>query len=314
MSESIAVTGAGLIGRSWTIVFARAGFEVRLHDIAAEALEQARERISTSCADLHHAGLLNDPDATLERIRVESDLGSAVAGCAYVQECGPESVEAKRRIFVELDRLAPATAVLASSTSGIVASQFVDGLQHPQRCLVAHPVNPPSLVPLVEVVPAPATESDVLERATELLQRSGQVPIRIHQETAGFVLNRLQGALLNEALRLVGDGVVSVEAIDATVKHGLGLRWSFMGPFETIDLNAPGGVAEYGRRYGPLFDSIRPEGSGVPLWSEARLADVERQRRRQLPEAQLGPRQAWRDRRLMALVRHKRDADREYGD
>lgn len=314
MSEVIGITGAGLIGRAWAIVFARAGFAVRLHDVAAGALADARDRMRASCADLQAAGLLDDPDAVLDRVRIEPELAAAVADCAYVQECGPESEAAKRAIFAELDRLAPAGAILASSTSGIAASRFIDGLRHPGRCLVAHPVNPPSLVPLVEVVPAPQTDEASTGRAIDLLRRSGQAPIRVRRETAGFVLNRLQGALLNEALRLVADDVVSVEDLDATVKHGLGLRWSFMGPFETIDLNAPGGLIDYGQRYGPLYDSIRPEGAEPPLWSAERLAAVERQRRQRLPADRLAGRQAWRDRRLMALVRHKRESDRTLGE
>lgn len=313
MTDEIAVLGSGLIGCAWAIVFARAGYPVVLHDVAPEVLNRAPRRIRASCDDLEQAGLLSEAAAVAERIRTEPELDRAVAGATYVQECGPENEDIKRDIFAELDRLAPREAILASSTSGIAASRFIDRVSHPQRCLVAHPVNPPSLVPLVEVVPAPVTDDAVTDRAMALLRAVGQVPIRVRRETAGFVLNRLQGALLNEALRLVRDDVVSVADLDATVKHGLGLRWSFMGPLETIDLNAPGGLVDYGQRYGPLYDSIRPEGSEPPLWSPALLAEIERQRRQEQPEDELGSRQAWRDRRLMALVRHKRDADEQFG-
>lgn len=122
---------------------------------------------------------------------------------------------------------------------------------------------------------------------------------------AGFVLNRLQGALLNEALRLFRDGVVSAEDLDKTMKHGLGLRWSFMGPFETIDLNAPAGIADYGKRYGPLYRDIDRERGQEDPWLDATLEALDEQRRALLPTHELGERQAWRDRRLMALLAHQ---------
>ena len=134
-------------------------------------------------------------------------------------------------------------AVLASSTSGIPASAFTEGLAGRARCLVAHPVNPPYLVPLVELCPAPWTDAAVVSRTRALMTSAGQVPATVNKEMDGFALNRLQGALLAEAFRLVADDVISPTDLDALVKHGLGLRWSFMGPLETIDLNAPGGLA-----------------------------------------------------------------------
>src|SRR5690606_10729784 len=132
----------------------------------------------------------------------------------------------------------PAT-VLASSTSSIPASAFTEDLPGRHRCLVAHPVNPPYLIPVVELCGAPSTDAKVVEQARALMDEVKQKPVTVHKELEGFVLNRLQGALLREAFRLVQSGCVSVEDLDATVKDGLGLRWSFMGPFETIDLNAP---------------------------------------------------------------------------
>lgn len=302
----IAVIGAGLIGRAWSIVFARAGFTVALWDPVPAAVPAARDFIAARLPELAEAGLLADPPAAvLARLHPAASLAEAVAEAAHVQENGPERVEDKRALFAELDRLAPPAAILASSTSGIPASAFTETLAGRARCLVAHPVNPPYLVPLVELCPAPWTAPETVAATRALMERAGQVPVTVKQEREGFVLNRLQGALLAEAFRLLEQDAISPEDLDATIKHGLGLRWSFMGPLETIDLNAPGGLAEYCARFGGLYSRMQRE--MTPLdWSEALVARLEAARRAVLPADRLGERTAWRDRRLMALAAHKR--------
>lgn len=302
----IAVIGAGLIGRAWSIVFARAGFTVALWDPVPAAVPAARDFIAARLPELAEAGLLaGSPAAVLARLHPAASLAEAVAEAAHVQENGPERVEDKRALFAELDRLAPPAAILASSTSGIPASAFTETLAGRARCLVAHPVNPPYLVPLVELCPAPWTAPETVAATRALMERAGQVPVTVKQEREGFVLNRLQGALLAEAFRLLEQDAISPEDLDATIKHGLGLRWSFMGPLETIDLNAPGGLAEYCARFGGLYSRMQRE--MTPLdWSEALVARLEAARRAVLPADRLGERTAWRDRRLMALAAHKR--------
>ena len=306
--EKIAVIGAGLIGRSWAIVFARAGRHVSLHDSDPASLAANLAALDGSLADLHAAGLLAEPPATVRaRIGIAGSLEQALAGAAYVQENVLETEQAKREIFARMDAFASPATILASSTSTVPASVFSDGLAGRARCLVAHPVNPPFLVPLVELSPAPWTAPDVVERARRLQASVGQVPIVVKKEIQGFVLNRLQAALLAEAWRLYEDGYATAEDIDATVREGLGLRWSFMGPFETIDLNAPGGVVDYVSRYGALLNEI--QASQIPRrWNRESLARLEAERRKSLPANALAQRQAWRDRRLMALVAHKRAA------
>ncbi|MGM0826308.1 MAG: 3-hydroxyacyl-CoA dehydrogenase [Pseudomonadota bacterium] len=306
MTARIGIIGAGLIGRAWAIVFARSGMNVCLYDVDASALDQARDAIRQSLQDLQQVGLIEDVEVPLSLIQTESDLAHAMMGVEYVQECGPEDVAAKRRIYIELESVVAPDTVLASSTSGIAASRFTDHLKHPERCLVAHPVNPPYLIPLVEVAPSPATSEASVNRTMQLMEEAQQTPILVRKEIQGFILNRLQGALLNESLRLFRDGYVSAEDLDKTVKHGLGLRWSFMGPFETIDLNAPDGVVDYGDRYGPLYRDVdRQRGDDDP-WDVATLAALGQERREQLPSEGLAERQAWRDRRLMALMAHQR--------
>lgn len=304
--DRIAVVGAGLIGRAWAMVFARSGFSVALWDKVPGVAEASMGIIRERLADLLAAGLVKEtPEVIAARIQPAGTLGECVAGAVHVQENGPERLQPKQELFAELDRLCPPEVVLASSTSGIPASEFTGNLAGRGRCLVAHPVNPPYLVPLVELVGAPWTDPAVVTRTRALMERVGQVPVTAFKETKGFVLNRLQAALVAEAFRLVRDGVMSVEDVDRCVRDGLGLRWSFMGPFETIDLNAPGGVADYAGRFGPLMGGITQE--QAPYDYDAPTVErVTAERRAALDLARIEERSAWRDRRLMALVAHKR--------
>lgn len=301
----VAVIGAGLIGRAWSIVFARAGFEVALWDQFPQAVQPALDFIAERLPELRENGLLGDePAAVMARIRPAKTLAEALRDAVYVQENGPERLAVKIPLFAELDRLARPDAVLASSTSGIPASAFTEGLRGRARCLVAHPVNPPYLIPLVEICPAPWTNEATVARTREILTQAGQVPVTVKKEMDGFALNRLQGALLAEAFRLIADDAISPADLDALVKHGLGLRWSFMGPLETIDLNAPGGLADYCDRYGPLYAKMQEQ--MTPLeWDATLVGKLQDARRAELPANMQPVRQEWRDRRLMALLAHK---------
>jgi L-gulonate 3-dehydrogenase len=301
----VAVVGAGLIGRAWSIVFARAGFDVALWDPYPQQIEAALVFISERLPELEEVGLLKEPASIVaNRVRFAGTLAEAVAAAEHVQENGPERVDAKQALFAELDLVASADTVLASSTSGIPASAFTGGLAGRARCLVAHPVNPPYLIPLVELCPAPWTDPAVVSRTRALMTSAGQVPATVNKEMDGFALNRLQGALLAEAFRLIADDVISPADVDALVKHGLGLRWSFMGPLETIDLNAPGGLADYCERYGSLYAELQKQMT-PRVWDTALIDQLHSARRAELPANMQGVRQEWRDRRLMALLAHK---------
>ena len=247
MARTVSIIGCGLIGRAWTIVFARAGLEVRVWDADPAALASAMDRLQETCVE---AG--EDP-SILARVMLAADMQSALEGAEWVQESGPERIEIKRRIYADLDRLAAPETILASSSSALVASQFAEGLEGRRRILVAHPVNPPHVIPVVELCPSPDTAPEVMDRAEALMRDVEQVPVRLSREIDGFVLNRLQAVLLAEALSLVEQGIVSPEGLDDTVCHGLGRRWTLLGPLATINLNAPGGVADSLDRYGPTM-------------------------------------------------------------
>lgn len=301
----IAVVGAGLIGRAWSIVFARAGFDVALWDPDRRQVQAAIQFVGERLPELREAGLLKEPpELVVRRVHPAMHLAEALAGAQHVQENGPERVDDKRTLFAELDRLAGPDVVLASSSSGIRASAFTETLAGRARCLVAHPVNPPYLVPLVELCPAPWTDPAVVARTRALMTSAGQVPATVKKEMDGFALNRLQGALIAEAFRLIGDDVISPADLDALVKHGLGLRWSFMGPLETIDLNAPAGLRDYCNRYGPLYAELQKQMTPRE-WDAALIDKLETARRAELPMNMHSVRQEWRDRRLMALLAHK---------
>ncbi len=243
----------------------------------------------------------------MSRMEFVSALPDAVAGVDWVQENLPEVVDIKREVFALLDRHSPPGAVLASSTSAITSSRFTEALPGRARCLVAHPVNPPHLVPIVELCGAPWTSPETIARAMQVYADVGQVPIVVRRELDGFILNRLQGALLSEAMRLVGEGYVSAEDLDKTVRDGLGLRWSFMGPLATIELNAPGGVADYCARYGSFYRRLAEAPAAPTVWDAGNAALVAAALGKPPEAAELDARTRWRDRRLMALAAHKRD-------
>jgi L-gulonate 3-dehydrogenase len=302
---AVAIVGTGLIGRSWAIVFARAGWDVHITDRSAEQLANAPRLIRQGLDELAAHGLGNDPEAAAQRVSPSASIEEAVRGVDLVQENGPELPEIKRELFAELDRLVPASAVLASSSSAIVASRFTEDLAFRERCLVAHPVNPPHLVPLVELCGAPWTASDTMARARAIYESVGQVPIVLRKEVEGFVLNRLQGALLAEAFRLIGDGVVGPHDLDKTLKDGLGLRWSFMGPLETIELNAPGGIADYCARYGAFYRRLTADPAKPEVWDEHNIAAVVAAWGKTPDSEALAAKSAWRDSLLTALRAHK---------
>ncbi|MDX2205020.1 MAG: 3-hydroxyacyl-CoA dehydrogenase [Hyphomicrobiaceae bacterium] len=307
----IAIVGAGLIGRSWATVFAGHGFEVALFDVDEAAAHAAKAHILKELRELAAQGIVADDPMAGNRITVAKDLAAALSGAALAQESGPERLEAKQALFAEMDSLAGADAILASSTSFIMASRFTEGLKGRGRCLVAHPANPPHLVPIVELAPAPWTEASAVARARGIYEQAGQVPIVLRREEPGFVLNRLQAVLLAEAFRIVGAGIASPEDVDKTIRDGLGLRWAFMGPFETIELNAPGGIPDYCARYSAsLAETAGKTGSANPFSAETAAKIMAEWSGAQTPE-RIARLSAWRDTRLAALKAHKMQARRK---
>lgn len=301
----IGIVGAGLVGGGWTIVFARAGEQVRVYDAAADIRDRFMEIVAGQLDDLKTYDLVDEPAAILGRIIICDNLGEVVEGARFIQESVFEQTDVKTEISNAIGPLLSDGAIVGSSTSGIPSSAFTEHVVNRERFLVTHPVNPPYLAPIVEVVPAPWTAKDAIDGALALMTAVGQSPVLVRREVEGFILNRLQGVLLREAWDLYQEGYASAEDIDKTVSEGLGLRWSFMGPFETIDMNAPGGVADYAERLGPLYHSIQKSRTDPQPWSAELISAVDNERRAKLPMEKLAERRKWRDRRLMALAAHR---------
>ncbi len=304
---AIGVVGVGLIGRAWANVFARAGWDVRLWDPDAKALADAPALIEASLRDVARHGLAQDPAAAAKRLYLAASIEDAARGASFVQESGPERLDVKRDLFARLDAAAAPDAILATSSSFIVTSRFAADLQGRHRCLVAHPVNPPHVVPIVELSGADFTAPETVERARAIFEGVGQVPIVVRREIDGFVLNRMQAVLLSEAMRLVGEGYVSAEDLDKTIRDGLGLRWAFMGPFETIELNAPGGIPDYCARYGETLYRTSSAPVTPDVWGKENIAGAAASWGRAPSPEEILAKQRWRDDRLAALVAHKKE-------
>lgn len=299
----IAIVGTGIMGNSWAIVYARAGFRVSLYDREAGPRALATQKIRTALE--HSRPLLRDGDTVdgvLERITVSGELVDAVSGAQFVHECIEEKIDSKKAIFAELSKLAEPNAILASSTSSFPVSTFASELDNRERCIVVHPATPPHLLPVTEVCPAPFTDEDVTSAVFALLRECGQVPVLIKREIPSFVLNRLQGALIVEMFRCLNDDIISPADMDTIISEGFGLRWAFLGPFEAADLSSSGGVREYFERFGFIFNAIASDfGIAEPVVVPASIDKIERYVRERLPISAIASRAQWRDESIISL-------------
>jgi 3-hydroxyacyl-CoA dehydrogenase len=303
----VGIVGGGSIGAGFAIVFARAGHDVTLQDPDPARRDALLPDIGARLEELSGFGLIEEPAADIgARVTVTDALADAARNAVLIQECAPEKLELKKRLFSELDREVADDTVLATASSAIPVSRFTGDLPGRARCLVAHPANPPYLIPVIEIVPADFTNAAVADRAADFYRDCGMSPVRIRREVEGFAFNRLQGALMREAYCLVRDGVADVEDIDRLVRDGLGLRWSVTGPFETADLNVRGGIAAHAERMGPAYARMGAERGQHEPWTPELVARVSGERRAILPLDKWEDRVRWRDRALMALLSRRR--------
>jgi len=316
----IGIIGSGLIGKSWAMIFASVGYKVVLYDVEAAQVTRALDNINEELLEFEAAGTLRGTLPAAEQAKLISgtdSLAECVSGAKYVQECVPEVLELKRKVWGEIDKVVGKETILGTSTSCIVPSAISDFMEHRAQFIVAHPCNPPYHTPMVELVPAPWTSQDVQAGARQLMQEVGQGPVSLSREVPGFVLNRMQYALLNECWRLVRDGVVSAQDLDVVMKDGMGMRYAFMGPMETIHLNAEG-TQNYCDRYGQTIYNVSEDLGPIPTgWKQeteadkAEVAALEATMCSTVPLKELYKRRVWRDKRLAALAKLKRDMDRE---
>lgn len=293
------------------MVFARGGHEVVLWDQDPAQVDKALAHIARTLPDMEEAGLVTNARAAGERITAAQTLASAVAKADFIQENIVERAAPKQELFAEVEQRAPVDAIISSSTSAIMPSIIFGSLATRRRCLVSHPLNPPHLAPIVELCGGNFTDPEILDRTRVFMAGCDMVPIIVKREIEGFILNRLQLAVLNEAFRLIAEDYVTADDLDKTVTDGLALRWSFMGPIETIDLNAPNGVADYLERYGPTIRRVGESQSAAKPWPDDIADKLDAARRAAVPREKLAEATAWRDRRMMALSAHKQAQDKK---
>jgi len=315
MAGKVACIGAGNVGRAWAIVFARSGYDVALYDANPSVVEnQSLPAIAQSLKDLEQAGMIADAAAVLARISAAATLEDAVAGAVHIQESVREDAAIKRDLFIRIDAIAGPDALIASSTSAIPGSDFMGDVPGRARCLVAHPVNPPYLIPLVEICPSPWTAPDAVDRCYDFMKSVGQEPIRVNEEIAGFILNRLQFTLAGEALHLVGEGDCSGEDIDKVITAGLARRWAFIGPFEVGHLNATEGYKGFMTNLGEMVRTLAKDAKVDYPWDDALVDKIQGELIKRTPVADVPARQAWRDRHIMRLNKHLKQAAAEEQD
>jgi len=310
MKGTIACIGAGTVGSAWAAVFARAGYDVRLYDAAPGTVEDfALPRIARTLEDLAEARPCGEtPDTTLARIHPAGTLAEAVTGVIAVQESVREDLEIKRALFAEIGAAAPETALLMSSTSALPGSQFLRGVPNPPRALVAHPVNPPSHIPLVELCTTGDTSPDTIETARALFMAAGMEPVVLNKEIEGFLLNRLQYTLVAEAMHLVGEGYCTPEDIDRVLTSGLALRWASIGPFMTAHLNARDGFQGFVDQLGDMMKTMGREAKTAYDWPPELAAEIHARMAAQQPVETIPAAQAWRDGRILK-TRAMQEAD-----
>lgn len=296
---TVTVLGAGSIGVSFAILFACRGFDVAVYDPIEDALPRAADDLRERLKQLD----LNDTAVAEARVRFTTQLDDALAGATFVQECAPERVDLKQDLLAQAAARTADDVPLASASSAIVPSRLAEALDTSvaARILVGHPGNPPYLLPVIEVVPSAVTAETITRRVTEIYRSAGLRPVLVRREVEGFLFNRLQGALLREAYCLVRDGVAGVDDIDEVVRSGLGLRWSFIGPFETADLNTRGGIESHAAKMGPAYERMGAERGQHDPWTPDLIAEVTAQRRALLDLDDWDERVRWRDRQLIRM-------------
>ena len=309
--KAIGLIGAGTVGASWAAFFAVKGFKVNLFDVDSEKVRGGRRQALGQIQNLFEKNMTPagaTPEEIADRIIIVDSLAKAAGEAEYIQESAAENYTVKKEVFAALDRAALPEAILASSSSGLLMSEIQSAVKRPERCLIAHPFNPPHLVPLVELVPGGNTAPETVGRAREFFEGLGKIPVVLKRETPGHIANRLAAALWREAIDLVLKGVASVEDVDKALAAGPGLRWAFMGQHLIYHLGGgQGGLAAF-------IDHLAP---AMEMWwesladwkkfpEEARdqlLAGVEKE----IAGRDLGEVMRWRDEKLIEVIKAVRD-------
>nr|XP_015924932.1 lambda-crystallin homolog isoform X2 [Parasteatoda tepidariorum] len=303
----IAVVGSGLIGHSWAMLFASAGYNVTIYDRDSNVSLAALKTIEKELRELEANQLLRGNLSAEEQLkcitRTES-LEDCVKNSFFVQESVPENEELKKIVFQKLDQLATDDVILCSSTSCITPSKLSENMKHKTQVIVAHPCNPPYYVPVVEIIPTSVTKPEVLSKTVDLMKEIGQKPVVCKKEIYGAAINRMQYAIINECWRLVQDGVMSVEDVDAVMSEGLGMRYAFLGTFETCHLNA-NGMIDYCERSPRGIYNVSETFGPVPKMEGKFVEEIHQQLCEKISIHSLDAWRKWRNVRLAHIAKLK---------
>ncbi|MBV9347057.1 MAG: 3-hydroxyacyl-CoA dehydrogenase [Pseudolabrys sp.] len=302
MTKRIAVIGAGTIGASWAACFLARGFTVAAYDPSPAGEKFVRSFVDNAWGALEKLGLVT-AEADKTRLEFFSDPAAAARGAHFIQESGPEREDLKIELLATLDAAVPAEVVIASSSSGLLISRVSVECQHPQRCVIGHPFNPPHLIPLVEVVGGAKTSPAAIETAMDFYRKAGKHPIHIKKEVPAHVANRLQAALWREAIHLVNEGVVSVADVDAAIAYGPGLRWALMGPHLTFHLaGGEGGMAHFMDHLAEANQSWMDDLGSPKLTKDVQKKIIDGVAE-EAGKRTIADLRAWRDRKLIEILK-----------
>lgn len=309
--KTVSVVGTGVVGRSWIQVFIRAGCQARLYDKDPDQVEKALAWIEEDLEQDRKEGMISAEvmSARLSLISAHEQLSEALDGAGYVQESGPEILSEKNSIYTDINRAFNPDAMIGSSTSMLDITDITDGLEVAKRCIVAHPINPPHIIPLVEILAGKETDPEVITQAMEFLESVGQKPIRINFYIPGFVGTRIYAALLKEALSILESGAADVEAVDSAVRNGLGLRWALMGPVAVADANADGGVREYLTRFRHAAIDLMNNLSPTPSFSDDFIEELGKQTDAMVGDVPKDKIRRWRDKLIGKVIKFREEND-----
>jgi len=304
--ERVACVGAGLIGQGWATVFSSQGLEVIMQDRSEELLNESLKRIQMNLnfLEAHNLLLKGEAHGSIERITTTTHIPDAVSHADYVQESVPDNYDIKKRVFKEMDDAAPAHAILASSTSGLLMTEIQKVTTRPERCVLAHPMLPVHPIPAVEIVGGEQTAQETVAWTREFMASLGKAPIVLNREVPGYIVNRLQAALLREAIDLVDKGVASPEEVDTAFCRGIGLRDPLISPFLRIHLagnGIEGFIEHFSQSYRYRWETmetwtaIPPSAIGAIVKGMKDMAIVR--------EKSLGEIGAWRDEMLVKILK-----------
>ncbi|XP_015783375.1 lambda-crystallin homolog [Tetranychus urticae] len=307
----VAVIGSGLVGQNWAMIFASVGYSVQLYDVSEDKISGALGKIKETLKTYSDKGILRgnlDWEKQSQLITGTLDLGECLKDAFYVQECVFEDIALKQKVFSDIDSLVSESTIMASSTSRIPPSVIFEKCKNRSNGLIVHPINPPYFIPLVEIIKSPWTSEEVTLKARTLMDEVGQKPVVANKEVLGFIVNRIQFAIFAECYRLIEDKVISPEDVETVMSEGLGMRYAFLGPWETAHLNAAG-VEDYFKKFGPgVVDVLKTFGPNPTSLDGQAAQDIIEAINRKVPLGQLEERRKWRDNMLIALSQVKRQS------